>query len=59
MTLRAAYAESTTPSCDVALRPASSCCSSSAQGPDSTHLARHSGLYAVTDVFRMTRDLLP
>lgn len=30
-----------------------------AQGPDSTHLARHSGLYAVTDVFRMTRDLLP
>ncbi|MBK0011328.1 hypothetical protein [Stenotrophomonas sp. S41] len=30
-----------------------------AQGPDSAHLARHSGLYVVTDVFRMTRDLLP
>lgn len=30
-----------------------------AQGPDNAHLARHSGLYAVTDVFRMARDLLP
>jgi len=30
-----------------------------AQGPDNAHLARHSGLYAITDVFRMARDLLP
>ena len=30
-----------------------------AEGPDSTHLARHSGLYAVSDIFRIARDLLP
>ncbi|KAA9000198.1 hypothetical protein FJU31_07565 [Stenotrophomonas cyclobalanopsidis] len=30
-----------------------------AQGPDNAHLARHSGLYAVTDIFRMARELLP
>lgn len=30
-----------------------------AQGPDNAHLARHWALYAVTDIFRMTRHLLP
>lgn len=30
-----------------------------AHGPDNAHLARHAGLYAVSDIFRMTRQLLP
>ncbi|AWH24485.1 hypothetical protein [Stenotrophomonas sp. YAU14D1_LEIMI4_1] len=28
-------------------------------GPDNAHLARHDGLYAVSDIFRIARQLLP